>query len=218
MKKILFSIITLLTLTLTSCKLDDTFGLLPSVTGSTFEALLVIEDSTYNSPAGEAVHMLINGPTPILPQPEPLFKVSRVNNSQFDNLLKSTRNIVFVEINPDRYTQAKITFTRDKWANTQAVVNVVAPDNESLKQLIETEGQSIVDFLVLAERNRMLNYLEENTNVEAKNRVNKKFGCNINILTTLNKYEEKQDFFWITNASATIRQDIVIYSTPYTSD
>ena len=219
MKKFLyFSLIFLVTI-LGSCKKDNKNKnrYLPSVSGAAYEVLLVIDDSLYRTPAGEAIYLVLNGPTPILPQPEPLFKMSKISPSQFDNLLKATRNIVFVEVNPNKYTKAKINLSRNRWANTQAIANVVAPDNESLKNILEENGNTIVDFFESAERGRMIDFYQNNINAEALSRVYAKFGCKIALPTSMNKYDEKENFLWITNGSGLIRQDIVIYTTPYNS-
>lgn len=218
MKKILFALLTISTIILGSCKSDDKKTVyLPSVSGSAFEVLLVIDDSIYQTLAGEAIFYTLNAPTPILPQPEPMFKMSKIDTKHFDNLLKATRNIVFVEVNPNKYTQAKINLSRNRWANTQAIANVVAPDTESLKTVIESSGNTINDYFIQAERERMVDFYRNNINAEALRRVYSQFGCKIALPTSLNKFTQKDNFLWITNGSAQIRQDIVIYSTPYIS-
>jgi hypothetical protein len=146
-----------------------------------------------------------------------MFKMSKIDTKHFDNLLKATRNIVFVEVNPNKYTQAKINLSRNRWANTQAIANVVAPDTESLKTVIESSGNTINDYFIQAERERMVDFYRNNINAEALRRVYSQFGCKIALPTSLNKFTQKDNFLWITNGSAQIRQDIVIYSTPYTS-
>lgn len=69
----------------------------------------------------------------------------------------------------------------------------------------------------MAERERMLDFYQSNINAEALRRVYQQFGCKIAVPTSLNKYEKKDNSLWITNGSAQIRQDIVIYTTPYHS-
>jgi hypothetical protein len=219
MKKILFILSILSIIIFNACKSDSkkNFTYLPSVSGSAFEVLLVIDDSIYRTPAGEAIFNVLNAPTPILPQPEPMFKMSKIDTKHFDNLLKATRNIVFIEINPNKYTQAKINLSRNRWANTQAIANIVSPDTESLKTLLDTKGYTINNYFIKAERERMIDFYRSNINAEALHRIYSQFGCKIALPTSLNKYTQKDNFLWITNGSAQIRQDIVIYSTPYTS-
>ena len=198
MKKILFALFTISIIILSGCKNEGKKGVyLPSVSGAAYEVLLVIDDSLYRTPAGEAMFYILNAPTPILPQPEPLFKMSKVAPIHFDNLLKATRNIVFVEVNPDKYTQAKINLSRNRWANTQALANVVAPNEESLKNLLETSGTTISDYFIMAERERMIDFYQSNINAEALRRVYQQFGCKIALPTSLNKYEEKASIWWV---------------------
>ena len=190
MKKILFTLLTITTLILSACKDNDKKTVyLPSISGAAYEVLLVIDDSLYRTPAGEAMYYVLNAPTPILPQPEPMFKMSKVAPNHFDNLLKATRNIVFVDVNPNKYTQAKINLSRNRWANTQALANVVAPDEESLKTLLETNGSTISDYFIMAERERMIDFYQSNINAEALRRVYQQFGSKIAVPTSMNKYE-----------------------------
>ena len=188
MKKLLFALITISVILFNGCKDNDgkKTTYLPSISGAAYEVLLVIDDSLYRTPAGEAMYYVLNAPTPILPQPEPMFKMSKVAPIHFDNLLKATRNIVFVEVNPNKYTQAKINLSRNRWANTQALATVVAPDNESLKNLLETSGSTISDYFIMAERERMVDFYRSNINADALRRVYQQFGCKIAMPTSMN--------------------------------
>lgn len=215
MKKTIFLAITLTTLLFTSCK--EATNYMPNVSGASFEVLLVIPDSIYKTPAGEAMFNILAAPVEHLPQPEPQFKISRIPTNLFDNLLKTTRNIVFVTVDPTRYTTTKINLSRDKWAKTQAIVNITSPNTKELQEILEKEGYKLSEFIIRAERERMMQYYKDNINNEALKRVNKQFGCNIALPTSLNKYLEGDNFLWISNGSQTVNQNILIYSTPYTS-
>lgn len=216
MKKTVFFVLIITVLLNISCKpSSNTFK--PNVSGAAFEVLWIIEDSVYKSAAGETLFNILQSPVEHLPQAEPQFQISRLKPALFDNLLKTTRNIIIVDVNDQEYTTPKIHLTNSIWANTQAVVTITAPDTESLNIALQKSGQKIIDFIVKAERERMKSYYLSNMNKEALTMVYKKFGCNIAIPTSMNKYIDGENFLWITNGSSTIRQDFIIYSVPYYS-
>ena len=216
MKKTIYFLLIITTILNISCKSDNnTFK--PNVSGAAFEVLWIIEDSIYKSPAGETLFNILQSPVEHLPQAEPQFQISRLQPALFDNLLKTTRNIVIVDVNDTKYTTPKIHLNRSIWANSQAVVTITAPDTKSLDTALQKAGHRIIDFIVKAERERMKSYYLSNLNKEALSLVYKQFGCNIAIPTSLNKYIDGENFLWITNGSSTIRQDFIIYSVPYTS-
>ena len=62
MKKLLFALLTISVILFSGCK--DNNGkkttYLPSVSGAAYEVLLVIDDSLYRTPAGEAMYYVLN--------------------------------------------------------------------------------------------------------------------------------------------------------------
>lgn len=197
----------------------DGGGYTPSVSGAAFEVLLVIDEDVYRTAGGEAMFDVLNADMPHLPQAEPMFKMSRLPHAMFDNLLKTTRNIVFVRVDSARYTNGRIQLSRNRWAKTQAIAEVTAPDCEALRVALEKEGHRIADYFVKAERERMMSYYKANINNDALMRTFKQFGCQVAVPTSLNKYVTGTDFLWMTNGNATgVRQDFIIYSVPYRSE
>lgn len=213
MKKFIFPLM-LAALALSSCR--NSGLLLPNSTGSAYEVLVVIDEKDWRSEGGKALFELLAADMPCVPQAEPMFSISRVSKNQFDNLLRPTRNIVMVEIDSTQYTKATIKFVRNRWANSQAIVLITANTSSSLASLLAAKSSEITSYLVDAERTRQIEYVKGNINNTALNKVYTKFGGQIAVPTSLNKYNEAKDFLWISNGSAVARQDMIIYSYPYT--
>lgn len=218
MKNIILPIITFLCLAFAGCTSSGVY--MPNVSGAAFEVLLVINNDVYRSPAGEAMFNLINADVPHLPQSEPMFKMSRIEHNLFDNLFRTTRNIIFVTVDSTKYTRTTMKLSRDRWAKTQAIAEICAPDNETLLTFLESdESRKLTDFLVKAERERMIKYYKSNINKDVLKMINNQFGCNVIVPTSLNKVSKGENFLWATNGNiAGVRQDFIIYTVPYTSE
>ena len=101
--------------------------LLTSATGTIYECLIV----TPNGEVKEAVSETMGADMYGLPQMEATFVVTSVLPSQFDDFLKSTRNILYLDINPQKYTQVKALKSRDNWSKPQAYIRIQAPNEEA---------------------------------------------------------------------------------------
>ncbi len=188
---------------------------LPSVTGTKYEILVVMNDQYWKAPAGRSIVALLDQNIPNLPQPEPMLNISRCKLIDFTDLLKPTRNILLTDIS-EKYTQPKIIYSTDRWAHPQAVVQVVAPNDSVFTETMKKYGNNILNYFLDSERNRQIDFNKEYVNVNAQKEIEKLFGIQIDITQGISKSTTKKDFYWVTNDSPTIRQDIVIYSYPYT--
>lgn len=212
LKKIILPLV-FVTALLSSCV--NSGPVLPSATGSRFEILIVMDDISWKAPSGRSVVALINQSMPNLPQPEPMMDISQLNESQFSDLVKPTRNILIVEINP-RFEQPKIIFGKNTWAQPQSLVKVQAANDSVMEQLIKNDGERILNYFLDSERERGILLGKNYLNQKAMNEVEKQFGIQIDIPTELSKAQKAADFYWITNDHARIRKDLIIYSYPYT--
>lgn len=192
--------------------------LLPNASGTAFEVLVVIDDNDWKNPCGKVVFDMLNTDVPNLPQAEPMFKISHVPHANFDSYLRPARNLIIVSISPEKYTQAKVVYSEERWAKTQAIVSLNAPTQAELTALVEKEQENIIRYFVEKERERFANYLKKKHNSTFSQKAYEKFGIEINVPSDMCQIKEGKNFLWFTNASPKTRQDIVIYSYPYTSE
>lgn len=211
--RIKLSVLAILVIVFNACISSD--RTLPAVSGSQFELLVVINDSVWKAPVGRELKELFSQETIGLPQFEPVLAVHQCNYVEFTDVLKPSRNIVFVEIS-DKYTSTKITYGKDRWAYPQAVVRIVAPNDTTLQASLKQYGKFIVEYFIKAERERQIEFNKNYINENAKAEIFKHLGIQIDIPQGISKAVKKKDFYWITNNQAGVRQDIVIYSYPYT--
>lgn len=216
MKKTLF--FALVALVCVACGKND--RLLTSATGSIYECLVV-------APTGEvsqAVSQTMGADMYGLPQMEPVFSVSSVPASQFDDFFKSTRNILLVDINEHKYTQVKAQQSRDVWSKPQAMMRIQAPSTEEFLSYWKENGETIREWFVREELARQIRFYRANTNKEARAHLNKR-GCDIWVPedfmlimdTTFVLNEQDIHVLWTCNNKGPMRKDVLVYDYPYTA-
>lgn len=187
-----------------------------SATGTSYEALVVMENSYWKGGAGEAVRSHLAADMVAMPQAEPTLSLSHTNLNGFSNILKPVRNIFIADIDSTKYTRPKVSYLKDHWSRPQSVVRVVAPNEESFIATMNEIGTKITHYYVSTEIQRQNNFYATYTNKEAKERIFKKFGVQLTIPNDMGQITEKDNFMWITDTKGKVRRDIVIYSYPYT--
>ena len=216
-------LIALLALFLMSCGSNNE-RLLTSATGSIYECLVV------SSPAvKESVCSTMAGDMYGLPQMEAYFTVSHVSPAQFDDFLKSTRNILIIDIDEHKYTQVKTTHSRDSWSKPQAIVRIQAPSNEIFEEYWSTHGEVIRDWFVREELARQIRFYRANTNKGAREILNKQgydllipedYILIMDTTLCLNDQmvnDQMVNVLWCCNNKGPMRKDVIVYSYPYTS-
>lgn len=197
-----------------SCK--NSGRVMPSATGARFELLVVMENSEWKASAGRAVFNLFDQDTPGLPQPEPMFKINQVRPADFSDILKPSRNVLYADISSERYTQPKIVYSKDYYAYPQCFVRITAPNDSAFIRIIRSHGEEILNYFVVSERERTMHFHKKDLNNKAVQEVKSHLGIQIDIPVDLKRSTKRENFYWITNDNSYIRQDLVIYTYPYT--
>ena len=215
-------IYTLLALVLMSCS-NPNERLLTSATGSIYECLAV----TPPLPSVEhAVRETMGADMYGLPQMEPYFTLTQITTGQFDDMFKSTRNILIVDINAQKYTQLKVLKSRDVWAKPQAMIRIQAPGEEAFLSYWQQNGGNIREWFVREELARQIRFYRANTNKNVRAKLNKQ-GYDLlipedyimikNEKLKIENVEDSVEVLWCCNNKGPMRKDVVVYSYPYTS-
>ena len=186
-----------------------------SATGTIYECLVVGNNAAY-----ELVQPVMEADMPTMPQVESFFTLSHVAMDKFDDFLKPTRNILIIDINPQKYTVVKAKYSRDYWSRPQAVWRVNAPDNEAFAEYWKVNGEKVRAWFVNEELNRQAMFYRASTNKEARKTLCKSAGCDMWIpedymLIKDTAYNDTT-FLWCCNNKGPMRRDVVIYTYPYT--
>ena len=232
---------------------------LTSATGSIYECLVVMNDapltqdqlnevaklslvneaSGYTKPIAnlyDLVEAVMGADMPCMPQVEPYFRVTKVSTTQFDDMFKPTRNILFIDINPQKYTQLKAKVSNDYWSTPQALCRIQSPSEEEFVAYWLEHGEEIRDWFVDQEIKRQMKFYRASTNKEAR-AILQEQGCDMLIPedyivimdTTLGgattyslrnpiMVSPEVRLLWCCNNKGSMRRDIVVYSYPYTDE
>ena len=230
---------------------------LTSATGSVYECLVVIneapltqeqlnevaklslvnEASSYTKPIAttyDLVDAIMAADMPCMPQVEPYFRLTNVSMSHFDDMFKPTRNILFIDINPQKYTQLKTKVSKNYWSKPQAVCRIQSPSQEKFVAYWLEHGKEIREWFVEQEIQRQTKFYRASTNKEAR-AILQKQGYDMlipedyivlmdTVLAGATTYSLRQPIvlenevrvLWCCNNKGSMRRDIVVYSYPYT--
>ena len=264
MQKIMSKMLLVLVMaaTLVSCgkstSTSNTKGrLLTSATGSIYECLVVMNEtpltqdqlntvaelslvngaSGYTEPIAtnyDLVEAIMAADMPCMPQVEPYFRLTHVATAQFDDMFKPTRNILFVDVNPQKYTQLKAKVSIDYWSTPQAIYRIQAPSEEEFFTYWLENGTMIRDWFVSQEIKRQTKFYQASTNKEARAILQAQGydmlipedyilimdtvlgGATTYSLRRPTAVASEVRLLWCCNNKGPMRRDIVVYSYPYT--
>lgn len=245
---------------LVSCgknKSSNNGRILTSATGSIYECLVVMNDqaltqdqlneiaqynlvneaSGYAEPIAttyDLVKAIMAADMPCMPQVEPYFRLAHVPTAQFDDMFKPTRNILFVDINPQKYTQLKAKVSNDYWSTPQAIYRIQSPSEEEFVAYWLEHGTAVREWFVRQELKRQTKFYRASTNKDARAILQQQgydmlipedyiviMDTTLGGATTYNLRQpaavaSEVRLLWCCNNKGPMRRDIVIYSYPYT--
>ena len=232
---------------------------LTSATGSVYECLVVMNDapltqdqinevaklslvneaSGYTKPIAtlyDLVEAVMGADMPCMPQVEPYFRVTKVSTTQFDDMFKPTRNILIVDINPQKYTQLKTKVSNDYWSTPQALCRIQTPSEEEFVSYWLEHGEEIREWFVNQEITRQMKFYRASTNKQAR-AILQSQGYDMlipedymvimdTVLGGATTYSLRNPItvapevrlLWCCNNKGSMRRDIVVYSYPYTDN
>jgi hypothetical protein len=138
---------------------------LPNVTGSTGEVMVVMDRALWDGTAGAAVREYLGANLIGMPQPEPAFRLMPVNPDGFRDVYVAHRNVIIVKTDNEK-SGTEVTFSRNRWAETQLVIDVTAPDTVALADAFRDNGEIIRRKINDAERERLTTWLTRSAGKE----------------------------------------------------
>lgn len=199
-------------LMLGSCKKSQFF---PQASGRPYEVLVILDNETWNAPAGRALFDILDTDVPMLPQSERSFRMMQIEPKDLDQTFSIFRNIIQVNIDPKQYTRTGMRFMRNKYAMDQIVLSINSPSQEDFRQFCIDHRQEVIDFLTRSEMNRLIKELEQKHSKITYDLAWQIFACHFYGPKELTNYKKGEQFLWTSNNTASGMENIVIYSYPY---
>ena len=238
-------------------KSNNNGRILTSATGSIYECLVVMNDqaltqdqlneiakhklvneaSGYTKPIAslyDLVEAIMAADMPCMPQVEPYFRLTHVSTAQFDDMFKPTRNILFVDINPQKYTQLKAKVSNDYWSTPQAIYRIQSPSEEEFINYWLANGTAVREWFVSQELKRQTKFYRTSTNKQARAILQEQGydmlipedyivimdttlgGATTYSLRRPTTVASEVRLLWCCNNKGPMRRDLIIYSYPYT--
>jgi len=200
-----------------SCSNKTNQGIKRSITGNAGEMVIVMANNLWDSTPGEVLKKNLGQSQLSLPQDEPIFNLIHIPHNAFENLFKTTRNIVITQIGSVVETPG-VFLKNNVWANPQATVEIRAKSMDEFNNLIHTNSVKIISYFLKAEKERLQASYRRIHDKGVLNKLKEKFDITMHCSPGFKLAAEKDDFIWYRYDTPDITQGIFVYSMKYTSD
>mgnify|MGYP005940096695 CR=1 FL=1 len=183
-------------------------SLLPKSGGRPYEVLLVASDRQ----CAAIIDSVLSQDMPSLPQSEPMFDVSLIDSTRFNQTTRLARCIVIVTVNPAIFTSTRIRYEKNVWARPQLVVYINTPSASQLSLYMAKAGRSLTALLTRAEINTAISALRAGSNPKAENSIRRMFGWDMRIPADMKAGKTGHNFIWLSDNGADRMRSICVYS------
>lgn len=183
-------------------------SLLPKSGGRPYEVLLVASDRR----CAAVVDSVLTQDMPSLPQREPMFDVSLIDTTRFNQTTRLACCIVIVTVNPAVFTSTRIRYEKNVWARPQLVVYVNTPSASQLSLYMAKAGHRLTSLLTRAEINTAISTLRAGSNRKAESSIRRMFGWNMRIPAEMKAGKTGRNFIWLSDNRPDRMRNICVYS------
>ena len=238
-------IITALILLLFSCDRQSGEGenddsLLPPSSGRSGEIILVIDSTLYHHHVGDALNNALRGEMVGLPREEPYFKMNQIEPDEFNSVLKTVKNLIFVMTLDNKsqgnrrvrqyFTENSIKqieeqpelfmfSSKNVYAKGQQVLYLFSASGDSLAQKIAENEEKIRAVFNTAERQRLEKGLyKAKVSEELSKQLVKKHNFFMKIPFGYKTVENSNNFVWFRQINDESDKNIFITYKPYINE
>ena len=196
-----------------SCSSGKQKALLPNVSGKAGEVIIAMDKDNWEGDLGNEVRYVLGGDTPYLAQKEPLFNLVNVSPTGFADLFRVHRNIVIFSTDSS-LQEGKVVYRADLWARPQCVIEVSAPDSQTLLNLFRENSDNISGALEQAERDRIIANAKLYEEYGIAEDVRGKISGSPHFPSGYKLRKMTDDFIWIADDKQYSTQGVFIYWYP----
>ena len=205
--------------TLASCSSSSSKSsvLQQSAIGKPGELMLVMEKEYFESPMALELYDLLEEDAPALPQSEPSLRISRVPTPSFQGSLQLVRNVLLLDVDPQRYSKVSLKYSYDDWAKGQVVARMTSPSPDSVRTYLKTQGEGLMNLFIRHELFLYGEVIGKTYSQKATDLTDSLFAHRINVPEDIRSQRIGKDFLWMSNSSMRSRHDLLVYTYPYHS-
>lgn len=201
--------------TLSSCN-STSIGSAMQAAGVPGEVMLVMDGPDFSEPAAHDIVNNLQEAQPSLPQLESRLEVtSTIARAGFDGMIRRARNIVLVNVDPERFSKTSLSPQYDVWAEGQLVVQINAPSLDSVSSFIKRGDDLLAQMIIRHELYRLALAIGDKPSPNVKQKADSLFGLTLDAPRDITKHKVAKDFLWMSNGAMRQRHDILLYSYPY---
>lgn len=178
------------------------------------ELLLVVDKAVWESPVGDTLRQLVEGPVPGLPQAESFFRVTRILTPYYTQMYTTMHSKLFVQIDPEEKS-AMVGVSRNVTARPQIEVTVKAPDLQSLCHMLSTRGLHVRDLIATAQLEMRADQLRKHYSKKAADDLKATLGRTIYAPQEIRATKKGKHFFWAGTNLNEKDMNVVVYTLPW---
>ncbi len=187
----------------------------PTAHGNPGDIIVVLNNETWNSEAGDTMRAIFHDYCPSVPLEEHILDLHQIPHGEFIDHNMLHRNIIYQEIDPE-LTEAKTSFITDKYAVNQVFVNIAAPNQAEFVKELSKYRHSLIKLFLEADRDRWIAAFSRNVNKIIADKVLKNYNVSITIPANYYLDELRDDFAWISHEARQYTMALFVYTYPLT--
>lgn len=166
---------------------------LPSSTGNVSEIVLVIKDELWKGALKESLENSLQPLLKGIPQAEVLFDVVRIAPSDFSNIFKTHKNIIWISLSENAIYDK----THQKWSKDQLFVTIAHHSIELLTDLILSKSVDLQHEFLIKDKARRVSKLSTARDRRIEEEIQSKFNLQISIPQGYKIAESEPEFIWL---------------------
>ena len=187
--------------------------MLPNISGSAGEVLIVMDNNIWKSTPGLSLKEILEQEYPALPQPEPLFDIIHITPGAFDDLFKRHRTIIIADVSSENESP-EISYLENLWAKPQLVIRINAAKSEDLFSLIHESKERILYNIQVYDRRRLSDIFRASRDAGIRSILNR-FYINLAVPRGYQIDIDAENFAMFSIETARTSQVICVYRFPY---
>jgi len=223
MKSAFLYLFVALSICFSACKQNNEKGLKPSTsrsvlppnTGNISELVIVIPDNLWEGTTGEELKNIFQANILGIPQQEALFDVFAINPSQFSNIFKTHKNILWLSLDET----SSVSRTDSKWSKNQLFVSVKANSEAELTNLLIQHGEKISDWFLEKDLARRVAKLKNTAEKEVQKEILEAYNFEMLIPNGYKVALAEENFVWLRRDKPKVNviSNLWVHTFPYTS-